>query len=390
MYTNPTLEAAILADPSDEAPYLVYGDWLQQQGDPTGELVTVQHALATDPEDPDLLKLEAELMERYAEHFFGPAHPFSEHDHPLRQEVDRWRRQPGWPAIGWCFGYALTNWRNGFLHSLFFDTGFYCGPDNSQGGEAAAEILSGLLGQPSARFVQEIVVGEIWGDDGEGPELGRALAAIAAAPCARVVHTIRLVGGDHDISGVSCDASALWGRCPALEELTLYGGQIQLGEPDTSTLRRLAIHSGSLDGEVVRRIGAARWPRLQRLELWLGCEEYGGSSSVADLMPILQGEGFPELRWLGLMNGEFGDEICRVLPSAAILPQLEALDLTMGILTDAGARVLIEHADQLSHLELSLDGYFSDEIADTLRGLGFRVSVRGDADEEYRYTEVGE
>lgn len=39
-------EAAIRADPDDEGAYLVYADWLQQQGEPRGELICVQHALA--------------------------------------------------------------------------------------------------------------------------------------------------------------------------------------------------------------------------------------------------------------------------------------------------------------------------------------------------------
>src|SRR5262245_57286291 len=36
---NPELEALIEEDPNDLSRYLIYGDWLQQQGDPRGELV---------------------------------------------------------------------------------------------------------------------------------------------------------------------------------------------------------------------------------------------------------------------------------------------------------------------------------------------------------------
>jgi uncharacterized protein (TIGR02996 family) len=47
MARNPELEAAIVADPEAEGPYVVYGDWLQGQGDPRGELIAVQLALET-------------------------------------------------------------------------------------------------------------------------------------------------------------------------------------------------------------------------------------------------------------------------------------------------------------------------------------------------------
>ena len=37
------LEAAILENPDDDAPYLVYADWLMASGDPRGELIVMQH-----------------------------------------------------------------------------------------------------------------------------------------------------------------------------------------------------------------------------------------------------------------------------------------------------------------------------------------------------------
>src|SRR5204863_3882450 len=43
---NPKLEQAIVEDPDDDALRLIYGDWLQQQGDPRGELIAVQQKLS--------------------------------------------------------------------------------------------------------------------------------------------------------------------------------------------------------------------------------------------------------------------------------------------------------------------------------------------------------
>ncbi|MBL8949448.1 MAG: TIGR02996 domain-containing protein [Myxococcaceae bacterium] len=45
------LEAALDAAPHDAAAFLVYADWLLEQGDPHGELIRVEHALRLTPND---------------------------------------------------------------------------------------------------------------------------------------------------------------------------------------------------------------------------------------------------------------------------------------------------------------------------------------------------
>src|SRR5439155_5420030 len=42
---------AIVAAPDDDAPRMVYADWLQQRGDPRGELIQLQCQLAAVPDD---------------------------------------------------------------------------------------------------------------------------------------------------------------------------------------------------------------------------------------------------------------------------------------------------------------------------------------------------
>jgi uncharacterized protein (TIGR02996 family) len=70
VHRNRELEAAIAAQPDDVASYLVYGDWLQEQGDRRGELVHVQHVLhATN--DPALSTLDEELRATYAHAWLG-------------------------------------------------------------------------------------------------------------------------------------------------------------------------------------------------------------------------------------------------------------------------------------------------------------------------------
>ena len=50
---------------SDAEPYLVYADWLQQNGDPRGELITLQHQREVDRENKKLRTAETALIGRH-------------------------------------------------------------------------------------------------------------------------------------------------------------------------------------------------------------------------------------------------------------------------------------------------------------------------------------
>src|SRR4051794_30578620 len=58
--TSEPLLAEVLAAPESDGPRLVLADWLQQSGDPRGEFIAVQCALAAMPAgDPRAVALEA-------------------------------------------------------------------------------------------------------------------------------------------------------------------------------------------------------------------------------------------------------------------------------------------------------------------------------------------
>src|SRR5687767_9294959 len=70
---NRELEAAIAADRDSDAPYLVYADWLQERGDPRGELIAVQIANTRDQREiQPLFDREAALFDEHFEHLRGP------------------------------------------------------------------------------------------------------------------------------------------------------------------------------------------------------------------------------------------------------------------------------------------------------------------------------
>ena len=71
MAANPGLEAVIDSDPDDDHSYFVYGDWLQAQGDPRGELIALQAATLRDPTNVEIAKQVTEWLARNDEAFLG-------------------------------------------------------------------------------------------------------------------------------------------------------------------------------------------------------------------------------------------------------------------------------------------------------------------------------
>jgi len=69
MSTDDEFIQTIIANPDDDTPRLVYADWLDEQGDPRGEFIRVQCALATmadeDPRRWDLELRQARLLRWY-------------------------------------------------------------------------------------------------------------------------------------------------------------------------------------------------------------------------------------------------------------------------------------------------------------------------------------
>jgi uncharacterized protein (TIGR02996 family) len=59
------LRAAILAAPDDDEPRLIYADALVEEGNPRGELIQIQVALAAGADDPAFMKREDELLARW-------------------------------------------------------------------------------------------------------------------------------------------------------------------------------------------------------------------------------------------------------------------------------------------------------------------------------------
>lgn len=76
---NAELEAAVIADPSDEAALLVLGDWLEAQGDPRGALIALQAAQAREKDPARFFALKTQATAYYGRHeavLLGPLDPW--------------------------------------------------------------------------------------------------------------------------------------------------------------------------------------------------------------------------------------------------------------------------------------------------------------------------
>jgi hypothetical protein len=128
-------------------------------------------------------------------------------------------------------------------------------------------------------------------------------------------------------------------------------------------LKSLEIMSGGLNREALLDINELDLPALEYLELWLGSKEYGGNSSISDLIPIFSGDKLPKLKYLGLKNCEYTDDIAFELAKSPILEKLLELDLSMGTLGDDALSVLLScpMINELDKLDIS-ENFISDEF----------------------------
>ncbi|WP_436774976.1 STM4015 family protein [Yinghuangia sp. YIM S09857] len=251
--------------------------------------------------------------------------------------------------------------------------------------------------------VSAIVIGT-WGEYGESSANAIRLLCEHAdrLPKLRHLHLGDISSEENEISWIQqSDITPLLTTFPTLRTLVVKGGDGLVLDPvGHPALRTLEFQSGGLPGGIPRALGAGAFPALQSLELWLGVENYGGDTTVADLAGILRGDGLPALTELGLMNSEIQDEIAAAIGSAPIVSRLTALDLSMGTLGDEGAEALLT-GQPLTHLaRLNLRHHFIGEamqrrLRDALQGVALNLDDPEEAEEwgdgqEWRYTEVAE
>lgn len=328
---NDALAAAIAAAPDEPNARAVFGDWLEEAGDPRGELGALQRSLANIAADDETARapLEARqrsLFARYRNHFFGALDPSG--------------------------GESLA-WEGGFI----------------DGAVVSGDHLETLVALPSARLLRRLDVA-----------IAVPLAQVALAKIGAFVPTldrftlgnVRAFPEEADgapafalderfaelprlaVLDACCeDIRVSTARLPALRALRLRARRLTITDDaavDLGALEELALDVDTLSGgkSVLERLFTSPPPRLAHLRL------RGGRDLVLALTksPLL-----PRLKTLDLRrSGIRREDVTDLLDRREAFAQLERLDLR-------GCYVQLDHPALLTLAREVLVGYQDPDAA---------------------------
>jgi len=294
-----------ILESNDDDDRLVYADWLQQRGDPRGELISVQCRLPSAiGEERRLLEVrEAELLVAHERTWLGAWHGFA----------DRWEMRRG-------FLEALTISEVAFVEH---------GTELLAANPLPLELLHlralGLLWRGSddrmsavAAITAHTHLEQLRIDHSLGPEAARLLARSPAFTRLTALHLINTGIGDGAVGELV--ASEYLGRIETLELSTAH----------------------VTDGGVVALAASPRFSRLRALNL-SSTDSYDPWANTIGNDGAIALVTSPHRRTLASLDlGEstaIGDELAMAL-AVAQLPDLVELGLRSTSITDAGAHAL--------------------------------------------------
>ena len=264
------------------------------------------------------------------------------------------------------------------------------------------EMLQKFLELPNAAALNTLIVG-VWSGDqfdtNSEPVVEALVAARDQLPNLTAIFLGDIIGEECEVSWIhQSDLSPIFNAYPKLEFFTVRGTEnLSLGVLKSEHLKNLVVQSGGLDVSVVRQVLNADLPNLEHLELYLGTDNYGANTQIDDLAPLLRGELFPKLTYLGLRDSDLSDALAGVLANAPIIERIKTLDISLGILTDEGARALIG-SEKLGTLEkIDIHHHFIHEevlaeLKSKLRALKVKIDASDpqDPNDEWRFVAIGE
>lgn len=261
-----------------------------------------------------------------------------------------------------------------------------------------ARRLDALLADPQLGALRGLLLG-MWGADGcYEPPLAYWERLAEAGP--RMTSLVDLFVGDIpqeecEISWISLgDVGPLISAISSLQHVWVRasGEELRLSSLRHAGLRHLTIQTGGLSQRVIDDLTTAELPELRSLVLWLGHGGYGNDIDPATLPALLS--RFPKLVHLGLQNAEEHDTVLEAVIGHPVLRQLKSLDLSMGTLTDRGARLLLDSGvlATLSHLNLRHHYITDPQLRAALSAACPAVNIDEprEPDDDYIYVEVSE
>ena len=324
---NLALEAQIKAAPGDADAFMIYGDWLQEQGDPRGELVAIQRHLERAPGDKQVKKAEAALLAKHGAYLVPPL---------LWQMVQL-------PKRGAERNRSEITWRAGFIDRVRIARA-------SDRAPALRDVLHELLHHPAAQFMRSLTIGPL--GTAKRFDYRPVVSEIAKAKPAALEE---LVVGDFGPNDIELDyamlgnAYPMLAACTNLRRLVLRASSARFDSPiKHANLRELLVTAGTITERTLENFFAAALPALETLEL--ACPGLRLTTAEADL--LASATGMPKLQRLALRQSMSTSVLVASLLGRPLLRQLRELDLSGGDLEDGTVMMLVHRQDAIRHLRV--------------------------------------
>ncbi len=248
-------------------------------------------------------------------------------------------------------------------------------------GKGPSVMVEEILADPEFAGVTDLTIGS-WGSAYEDDCQPIIDGIVENAE--RFSHIEKLFIGDMDFE--ECEVSwimqgnygKLWAALPDLKELTIKGStELGLGEIIHENLEALTIICGGLPTEIIEEIERARLPKLKKLLLYIGSDNYGFDGNADTIRRFLENADFPELEYLGIVDSEIQDELTEAVLESKFMGQIHTLDLSCGTLSDKGGKLLLEKLPQYGNIK-KLDVHYhfmTEKMEKQLRELSLEVDA---------------
>jgi len=300
---NEELEAQICAKPDEPGPYLVYADWLLQQQDPRGNLITVQSQLADAPRKKELLDAEKKLLDAHRAYFVPPA-------------LDAALRLPKRGAGARC----EVTWNHGFFAHVRL----------AKNATPSAQdidldvVAQSVLAHPSAKFLRSLALGPLGTREYSYVKI---IAAIARSkhPLLEEIHVGDFTAADIELTSTHAgNVASLFRVAPAMRKLTVKAGMVRFdGKIAHACLRELSVKTVQLAPEHMSGLFDAKLPALETLSL----VTEGLVFDDAQLIQLTRGYSWPSLRHLVLRGVRGTAKLLAALHDSPLTARLASLDL---------------------------------------------------------------
>lgn len=257
----------------------------------------------------------------------------------------------------------------------------YTYDDYEDNNKSAKTMVPDILADPEFKELERIEIG-CWGSPFEEscqPVIDGIIANKSAFSHIRELEIGVMDFEECEMSWImQGDYSKLYEALPNLKSLGIQGSsELSLGKIAHEGLTQLRIVCGGLPSAVIKSIEEASLPSLERLELYLGVENYGFDGDIETILSLLKNSNFPKLTHLGLKDSEIQDEVTKAVLECKYIGQLEKLDLSCGSLTDKGGQLLLDTIPKYPNIK-ALDlhyHYLSGRMMKKLAGLSIEVDV---------------